>query len=182
MKEYKTDTMRLLCKDGNPDALRAATGLITEQDAALARRFHRSIPGYEETRLVRLREAAAHYGIRDIFVKDESTRFGLKAFKGLGGSYSMFRILCEQLGLDPETADYQTFRDPEVREKCGEVTFVTATDGNHGKGVAWAAALFGCQAHVYMPKGSAKARRQAIEEAGRFAIGNAGCQTNEEAG
>ena len=179
MKEYMTETIRLLYKEEGAGAAglldgqastqhvqNTADGLFNERDAAQARRFHKSIPRYEETRLVRLSGAAAHYGIRDIYVKDESTRFGLKAFKGLGGSYSMFRILCDKLGLDPKVADYQTFCDPEIRARCAEITFVTATDGNHGKGVSWAAGLFGCQAHVFMPKGSVEARRRAIEEAG----------------
>lgn len=179
MKEYVSETIRILYKEEGSGAAgirdsktsmqhlqNTAAGLITEQDAERARRFHRSVPGYEETRLVRLSGAAVRYGVRDIYVKDESTRFGLKAFKGLGGSYSMFRILCDELGLDPAEVDFQTFQSEEIRAKCGEVTFVTATDGNHGKGVSWAAGLFGCQAHVFMPKGSVEARRRAIEEAG----------------
>ncbi|MBQ7605451.1 MAG: diaminopropionate ammonia-lyase [Firmicutes bacterium] len=143
-----------------------ACGEFSAFAAEQARRFHKTIPGYRETSLVSLSCAAGEYGIDSIFVKDESQRFGLKAFKGLGGSYAMFRILCERLGLDPGAADYDTFREAEVRRRCSGVEFVTATDGNHGKGVSWAAKLFGCKAHVYMPKGSVEARRRAIEEAG----------------
>lgn len=143
-----------------------ACGEFSAFAAEQARRFHKTIPGYRETPLVSLSCAAGEYGIDSIFVKDESQRFGLKAFKGLGGSYAMFRILCERLGLDPGAADYDTFREAEVRRRCSGVEFVTATDGNHGKGVSWAAKLFGCKAYVYMPKGSVEARRRAIEEAG----------------
>ena len=143
-----------------------ACGEFSAFAAEQARRFHKTIPGYRETPLVSLSCAAGEYGIDSLFVKDESQRFGLKAFKGLGGSYAMFRILCERLGLDPGAADYDTFREAEVRRRCSGVEFVTATDGNHGKGVSWAAKLFGCKAHVYMPKGSVEARRRAIEEAG----------------
>ncbi len=143
-----------------------ACGEFSAFAAEQARRFHKTIPGYRETPLVSLSCAAGEYGIDSIFVKDESQRFGLKAFKGLGGSYAMFRILCERLGLDPGAADYDTFREAEVRRRCSGVEFVTATDGNHGKGVSWVAKLFGCKAHVYMPKGSVEARRRAIEEAG----------------
>lgn len=143
-----------------------ACGEFSAFAAEQARRFHKTIPGYRETPLVSLSCAAGAYGIDSIFVKDESQRFGLKAFKGLGGSYAMFRILCERLGLDPGAADYDTFREAEVRRRCSGVEFVTATDGNHGKGVSWASKLFGCKAHVYMPKGSVEARRRAIEEAG----------------
>ena len=75
-----------------------ACGEFSAFAAEQARRFHKTIPGYRETPLVSLSCAAGEYGIDSIFVKDESQRFGLKAFKGLGGSYAMFRILCERLG------------------------------------------------------------------------------------
>lgn len=144
----------------------AAALSFTEKDADNVLRFHRSLPDYRETPLVSLDCTAKRYGLDSVFVKDESLRFGLKAFKGLGGSYCMFRILCDRLGLDPETADYTTFLDEEIRERCARIEFVTATDGNHGKGVSWAAKLFGCKAHVFMPKGSVEPRRQAIESIG----------------
>ena len=140
--------------------------IFTEENADRTLRFYRSIPAYKETPLVSLQSTAAKNRVGSIFVKDESYRFGLKAFKGLGGSYAMFRILCEKLGLDPANADYSTFQEERIRKACGEIEFVTATDGNHGKGVSWAAKLFGCKAHVFMPKGSVEARRLAIEEAG----------------
>ena len=129
-------------------------------------RFHKTIPDYEETTLASLKCAAEHYDVGAILVKDESTRFGLKAFKGLGGSYCMFRILCEMFSLDPMTADYTTFLREDLREKCRQIEFVTATDGNHGKGVSWAAKLFGCKARIFMPKGTVETRRKAIEAAG----------------
>ena len=74
--------------------------------------------------------------------------------------------LCEKLGLDESSSDYTTFLREEIRQACSQIEFVTATDGNHGKGVSWAAKLFGCKAHVFMPKGTVEARRKAIEEAG----------------
>lgn len=140
----------------------AETLSFIEKDAEKILKFHRSLPDYTETPLVSLACTADQYGIDSVFVKDESSRFELKAFKGLGGSYCMFRILCDRLGLDPETADYTSFLDEDIREKCSGIEFVTATDGNHGKGVSWAAKLFGCKAHVFMPMGSAEARRQAL--------------------
>ena len=134
--------------------------------AADAIRFHKTLPGYAPAPLVALQEQAATCRIKGIYCKDESHRFGLNAFKGLGGSYAMFRILCDKLGLDYKTVDYRYFRKDEVRKQCAKIHFVTATDGNHGKGVSWAAKLFGCNATVFMPKCSVEARRVAIEEAG----------------
>ena len=139
---------------------------FAEETAQSALRFHRSLPAYQATPLLSLASAAAAYQVDSILVKDESWRFGLNAFKGLGGSYCMFRILCDRLDLDPTTSDYNTFLIDEIRTRCAKIEFATATDGNHGKGVSWAAKLFGCRAHVFLPRGSVEARRRAIEEAG----------------
>lgn len=89
----------------------AIPGSFTARAAQAARRFHQQIHRYQPTPLVRLSGLAGELGVKDIFVKDESRRFSLNAFKGPGGSYATFRILCERLGLNPETAslaDFQT--------------------------------------------------------------------------
>ena len=139
---------------------------FNETIAADVIRFHKSLPVYAPAPLVSLKERATLSNIKGIYCKDESLRFGLKAFKGLGGSYAMFRILCEKLGLDYKSTDYRYFQKEEIRKQCANFHFVTTTDGNHGKGVSWAAKLFGCSATVFMPKGSVEARRVAIERAG----------------
>ena len=128
--------------------------------------FHKSLATYKPTPLISLKDRAASCGIKGIYCKDESLRFGLNAFKGLGGSYAMFRILCEKLGLDPAVTGFRDFQKDSIRNRCKSIHFVTATDGNHGKGVSWAAKLFGCSATVFMPEGSVEARRKAIEGAG----------------
>ena len=162
-KETRTPQFTFMAQAPHENALCLAFSESTAQNVL---RFHRSLPVYQETVLKSLQDMAEKYAVGGIFVKDESTRFGLKAFKGLGGSYSMFRVLCEKLGLDPQTAAYSDFLKPEIRRACRQYEFVTATDGNHGKGVSWAAKLFGTKAHVYMPKGTVEVRRQAIEAAG----------------
>lgn len=140
--------------------------IYSGETASAVMRFHKSLPVYAPTPLVSLKDLSEKAGVQAVYVKDESFRFGLKAFKGLGGSYCMFRILCERFGLDPAKADYSAFLQENIRRECSRITFVTATDGNHGKGVSWAAKLFGCQARVFMPKGTVEARRRAIEDAG----------------
>ena len=162
MREFIRDNLQVLASDSQS----WQTSSFTEDTAHHVIRFHRSLPAYHETELVDLKAAAEKYGVEAIFAKDESSRFGLKAFKGLGGSYAVFRILCEKLSLDPSLADFRDFERREIREKCSHLEFATATDGNHGKGVSWAAGQFGCKAHVFMPAGTVEARRKAIEEAG----------------
>ncbi len=132
------------------------------------RRVHRMIPGYQETDLRRLDDLAHQLGVKAVFVKDESARFGLKAFKGLGSVYAMFRILCRALGLDGQRATLEELK--AYQREIGEMTFATTTDGNHGKGVSWAAALFGCKAIVYMPKGTVEVRAEAIRKAGNATV------------
>jgi len=144
----------------------SAKGFSAAETEAV-RRFHRSLVDvYGETPLVRLDALAAACGVGAVFVKDESGRFGLKAFKGLGGVWAMFCILCGVLGKDPATAVLEELREPSALDTIAQIHFVTTTDGNHGKGVAWAASLFGCRAHVYMPKGTVAARAEAVRAAG----------------
>ena len=138
--------------------------------ASQARRFHEMLEAYNKTPLVALDGLAKKLDVKKILVKDESKRFGLNSFKGLGGSFAMFQILCRVLGLDPEKAELADLLTPDAREKTKNTVFVTATDGNHGKGVAWAGSLFGCKVHVYMPAGSAEVRAEAIRRYGQTEV------------
>lgn len=133
-------------------------------------RFHKSIPGYARTPLCEWGSYAEKHGVRSILVKDESKRFGLRAFKGLGGSYAIFRVVCEELGLDPLETTLGDLKSERYREAVSKMTFITTTDGNHGKGVAWASGLLGCKSYVYMPRGSVEARAQAIRDAGQAEV------------
>ncbi|SES20562.1 diaminopropionate ammonia-lyase [Lentzea xinjiangensis] len=95
-----------------------------------ARDFHRTLPGYAPTPLAELPALAAELGLGRLFAKDESSRLGLPAFKALGASWAVHRVL---------------------REHPGPVTLTTATDGNHGRAVARMAHLHGQRAHVFVP-------------------------------
>ena len=106
--------------------------------------FHKTI-GNKETPLVKLPGLAKRLGIGNLFLKDESHRFGLNAFKALGASYAMYR---------------QLEKKPQIKIFC------TATDGNHGRAVAWMARKLGRKALIYMPQGTVPARVRAIEKEG----------------
>ena len=131
---------------------------LSPESAQAVRRFHQSFPQYAPTPLCRLTATAREMGLADVCVKDESFRFGLNAFKVLGGSYAMGRELARRLNIVPEDMTFDLLRSPETRARLGDLTFVTATDGNHGRGVAWAASQFGFRSVVYMPRGSAQER------------------------
>ena len=120
-------------------------GVDKAQEAAA---FHRTLPDYAPTPLVSLQNLASALGIASLWVKDESPRFGLNAFKGLGGSFAMHRL---------------------AEGRTGKLTFVTATDGNHGRGVAWAAQRLGHESCVYLPRGTARERLENILKLGAHA-------------
>lgn len=128
--------------------------------------FHRSFPEYAPTPLWELKDLSRDLGVAGIYVKDESTRFGLNAFKVLGGSHAIGRWIAKTLGEDPADLTCDRLVSDEVRKKLGEVTFVTATDGNHGRGVAWTANRLGQKSVVYMPAGTAQERLDNIRALG----------------
>ena len=130
------------------------------------RAFHATFPQYDPTPLVSLPGLAAELGIGHLWVKDESKRFDLNSFKVLGGSYSIARYLGGELGIDPGELSFATLNDPAVRERIGSVTFVTATDGNHGRSVAWSARELGQRSVVFVPKGTAASRIHNIKKEG----------------
>ena len=128
--------------------------------------FHESFPMYCVTQLAEFSNTARKLGVKDIYVKDESRRFGLNAFKVLGGSYAIGKYIAGQMGMDENALSYQSLTDASVKKQLGDKTFVTATDGNHGRGVAWAAKELGFRSVVYMPKGSKDERLWNIINAG----------------
>ena len=138
----------------------------TPAQAERVRNFHRSFPMYAPTPLARLPKTAEALGIGDICVKDESYRFGLNAFKVLGGSYAIGNYLAERLGRTLEDTGYGVLTAPETRKALGDITFVTATDGNHGRGVAWTASTLGQKSVVHMPRGTVPERLENIRKAG----------------
>ncbi len=136
-----------------------------EQGAGVVE-FHRTIPNYAPTPLVSRPSLAEQLGVGNIWVKDESHRFGLNAFKGLGGSYAIAQAIASRLGIPLKELSFEALSSQETRDKIGTLTFVTATDGNHGRGVAWAAQQMGHRAVVYMPKGTAPERLHNIQKLG----------------
>jgi diaminopropionate ammonia-lyase len=125
--------------------------------------FHKSFPQYSKTPLAQLDNMAKYLGLQNVFVKDESYRFGLNAFKVLGGSYAIGCYIAQKLGKDVSELDYNTLTSKELLEEFGQTTFFTATDGNHGRGLAWAANKLNQKSVVFMPKGSSQTRLKNIQ-------------------
>lgn len=123
-----------------------------------AREFHKSFPQYSVSPLVRLDHMASLLGLGSLYIKDESYRFGLNAFKVLGGSFAMARYIAQQTGKDVSELPYNVLTSDALKKEFGQATFFTATDGNHGRGVAWAANKLGQKSVILMPKGSTQTR------------------------
>ena len=153
-------------KNTRPKTENKERQIMDLENVKAARNFHSSFPQYSVTPLAHLKELAALLGLKDIFVKDESYRFGLNAFKVLGGSFAMGRHIAKVTGKDISELDYQALTSPELKKDLGEVTFFSATDGNHGRGVAWSANRLGQKSVILMPKGSAKMRLENILKEG----------------
>ena len=137
-------------------------GLMKNDEVEKARKFHKSFPQYQETPLVALNDLAKRLHVGGIYIKDESYRFGLNAFKVLGGSYAMARYIAQKLNRDIADLGYEQLTSDALRNELGEITFYTTTDGNHGRGVAWAANKLKQKSVVHMPKGSSQTRLQNI--------------------
>ena len=139
---------------------------LSKEEIEKTKQFHSSFPQYKETPLVNLDNLSKQIGVGGIYIKDESYRFGLNAFKVLGGSFAMAKYLAQKLGKDISELPYEKLISNEVREELGDITFVTATDGNHGRGVAWTANKLKQKSVVYMPKGSSQTRLENIRKEG----------------
>ena len=131
--------------------------------------FQKSHPLYTNTPLISLNQLAKRLNVKSIHVKDESHRFGLNAFKVMGGIYAVGKYLADQLNKDINELSFEELKSADVKQKVGEITFISATDGNHGRGIAWAARELGQKSIIYLPKESTKARLEAIRNEGAHA-------------
>lgn len=152
----------------NPQArtgkLSAVVGDLFPAGIALkARKFHRQLESYRMSPLKSLGSLATMLGVGGIWIKDESVRLSLNSFKALGGSYAIYRYVTEKLG---EEVPVSVLFAGEARRKLGDLVFATATDGNHGRGIAWSATRLGFNSVVYVHKNTSAARIDAIRRNG----------------
>jgi diaminopropionate ammonia-lyase len=140
---------------------------------ASPRWFHRRLPYYATTPLREMPDIAARFGLRHIFVKDESERLGLPAFKMLGASWACYRALAERQGHAPgDWKSIETLRG--IFASMRPLTLAAATDGNHGRAVARMAALLGFASRIFVPANTAAARITAIRGEGAEVIISSG--------
>lgn len=144
----------------NDSSKKEDISFLNVEQSKKAIQFHKSFSVYEKTPLVSLDNLAKKLNVESICIKDESARFGLNAFKVLGASYAIANYIAQKIGQDVTRLSAEGIA--AQKKEIGDMTFVTATDGNHGRGVAWTAKQLGQKAVVYMPKGSSQERLQNI--------------------
>jgi len=130
------------------------------------RAFHESFPQYSVTPLAALNGLASELGVGGIYIKDESHRFGLNSFKALGSTFALASFIADTVGRSIAELNYNALTSPEVKCELGEFTFFAATDGNHGRAVAWAASQIGQKSVIFMPKGCPQIRLENIRREG----------------
>jgi len=133
-------------------------------------------PGYAPTPLYALDGLARAAGVAGMLYKQEAGRFGLGSFKALGGAYAVSRLLLRELGsrLGRDDLTVDDLLSGEHREHTQAITVTCATDGNHGRSVAWGAQRFGCRCVIYVHATVSEGRKQAIENYGAQVVRTAG--------
>lgn len=179
-RDAGTDAAFTLCL--NPLASRDAAWaeaqdqILSDSGLALALATISGWPGYAETPLCDLSGLAAELGVEALYCKDEGGRFGLGSFKALGGAYAVARLLAKELsarlGHDVSMQEVTRVAYPEA---AAGITVCCATDGNHGRSVAWGAQNFGCKCVIFIHATVSEGRKSAIEAYGaevRRCVGN----------
>jgi diaminopropionate ammonia-lyase len=142
--------------------------VLNDAAFALAQKTITAWPGYAPTPLHDLPALAREAGIASLRYKDESTRFGLGSFKALGGAYAVLRLLTREIAkrkgiAEPDVADILAGTHVDV---LSQITVCCATDGNHGRSVAWGARTFGCNCVIFIHATVSEGRKAAIEAYG----------------
>lgn len=150
--------------------------------SSLTQSFHASLPHFEPTRLVPLPAIAQSLGLGAVFLKSETSRLSLPSFKILGASWGTFRALCERFGLPPGESSLEDLKAALGRveggngvgvgtgTEGGKLVLAAATDGNHGRAVAYMARLLGLRGRIFVPRNMHPATFALIESEGATVV------------
>jgi len=154
----------------------ARSAILSEDGFDRAEAAIRAWPGYAETPLRTLPALAGRLGLGALYYKDESGRFGLGSFKALGGAYAVYRLIAKAVAErhGGRRAEPGEILGGAFRDVVEGITVTCATDGNHGRSVAWGAQLFGCRCVIYIHATVSEGRRAAIARYGAEVVRVAG--------
>lgn len=149
----------------------ASITVISNLDFSTAAAEIENWNGYAPTPLHHLTNLARTLGIRDILYKDEGPRFGLGSFKALGGAYAAMRVLQREISAHSgRSVELSEIREGKLAKEAAEITLVSATDGNHGRSLAWGAKSFGARCRIYIHRAVSDGRAQSIRDYGAEVI------------
>lgn len=149
----------------------AVERVLSRQDFATSRAEITQWEGYEPTPLVSLKALANEIGVGEVLYKDEGPRFGLGSFKALGGSYAALRVLQRQISAKlGQEVSLEDIRIGKYKAEAAGITLVSATDGNHGRSLAWGCQRFGAPCRIYIHAEVSEGRAEAMRELGAEVI------------
>lgn len=153
----------------------ASDRVLTAADFATAQSEIMAWDSYAPTPLVSLKTLAKQIGVGEVLYKHEGPRFGLGSFKALGGAYAALRVLqreiSKRLGTEVRLSD---IREGKYRDEVAKITLVSATDGNHGRSLAWGCQRFGAPCRIYIHAEVSEGRAEAMRDLGAEVIRIAG--------
>lgn len=157
----------------NPNARRGDYGpeqerVLNADGLEVARAVISAWPGYKPTPLIALPGIAREAGVSRLYYKDEAHRFGLKSFKPLGGAFAVARMLMRELPARTrqEVVTIEDLLGGHFAKEASQLTVTAATDGNHGRSVAWGARMFGCRCVIFINEAVSEGRERAIASYG----------------
>ncbi len=153
----------------------ASDRVLTAADFATAQSEIMAWDSYAPTPLVSLKSLAKQIGVGEVLYKHEGPRFGLGSFKALGGAYAALRVLqreiSKRLGAEASLSD---IRQGKYSDEVAKITLVSATDGNHGRSLAWGCQRFGAPCRIYIHAEVSEGRAEAMRDLGADVIRIAG--------
>jgi len=140
--------------------------ILSLEGFELASKEITSWDNYKPTPLHSFDDIAQETGVSSVFYKDENTRFNLKSFKALGGAYAVANLLIKKLKDEGIKANSSDLILGTYKDYTSKLTVCCATDGNHGRSVAWGAQQFGCNCEIYIHQNVSPGREKAIAKYG----------------
>ena len=156
---------------GRPHSHQAALEILPPEGFATAIEEITQWDGYAPTPLYSLKALAERLYLNEVLYKDEGPRFGLGSFKALGGAYAALRVLQKQISLSlSNDVSLKDIRTGEYTKEAADIKLVSATDGNHGRSLAWGCQRFGAQCRIYIHAEVSEGRAVAMRDLGAEVI------------
>lgn len=159
-------------QSGKPDFVKAAAQqVLSKQAFDEAFQEITQWQGYGATPLYSLPSLAKDLELGTLCYKDEGPRFGLASFKALGGAYAALHVLKREIERRMgQSVTFEEIRTGQWAQEVAGVTLTSATDGNHGRSLAWGCQMIGAPCRIYIHAQVSEGRAQAMQALGAEVI------------